>query len=88
MVKLGTEEAECCKKVVNGRRVADAIRFLVKAKCLHESLLMPVLTYGRETMKWMEKERSRIRAVHMDNLRDLLGIRRMDKVPNAWIMEL
>ena len=24
----------------------------------------------------------------MDNLRGLLGIRRMDRVPNAWIMEL
>ena len=27
---------------------------------------------------WKENERSRIRAVQMDNLRDLLGIRRMD----------
>ena len=26
----------------------------------------------------MEKERSRVRAVEMDNLRGLLGIRRMD----------
>ena len=32
--------------------------------------------YGSETMLW--KERSRIRDVQMDNLRDLLGIRRMD----------
>ena len=24
----------------------------------------------------------------MDNLRGLLGIRRMDRVPNAWIREL
>ena len=32
-----------------------------------------------------EKEWSRIRAVQMDNLRGLLGIRRMDKVPNAQI---
>ena len=28
------------------------------------------------------------RAVEMDNLRGLLGIRRMDIVPNAWIREL
>ena len=26
--------------------------------------------------------------VQMDNLRGLLGIRRMDRVPNAWIREL
>ena len=35
--------------------------------------------YGGETMMWREKERSRIRAVHMYNLRGLLGIRRIDK---------
>ena len=39
-------------------------------------------------MLWKEKERSRIRAVHMDNFRVLLGIRRMDRVPNARIREL
>ena len=40
---------------------------------------MHVLMYGSETMIWNEKERSRI---------DLLGIRRVDEVPNAWIREL
>ena len=58
------------------------------AKVLHESLLEPVLTYGSETMIWREKERSRIRAVQMDNLRSLLGIRRMNKVSNAQIRDL
>ena len=38
-------------------------------------------------MIW-KKEGARIRAVEMDNLRSLLGIRRMYKVPNAWIREL
>ena len=41
-----------------------------------------------ETMRWKEKERSKIIAVHMDNLRDLLGINRMDKVPNTLVSEL
>ena len=50
---------------------------------LHETLLVPVLMYGSETMIWKEEERSRIRAVQMDNLRGLLSIRRTDKVPNA-----
>ena len=49
---------------------------------------MPVLWYGSETMIWREKERSRIRAVQMDNLRSLFGIRRMDKVLNALIRQL
>ena len=52
---------------------------------LHETLLVPVLTYGNETMLWKEKERSRIRAVQMDNLRGLFGVRRMGRVPNARI---
>ena len=53
---------------------------------LHETLLVPVLTYGSETMLW--KERSGIRAVQMDNLRGLLGIRRTDRVPNSQIRQL
>ena len=35
-----------------------------------------------------EGERSRIRAVHMDNLKGFLGIRRMYRVPNARIRDL
>ena len=49
---------------------------------------MPVLTYGSSTIIWKEKERSRIKAVQMDNLRGLLGIRKMSKIPNVQIMEL
>ena len=39
-------------------------------------------------MIWKEEERSRLRAVQMGNLRGLLGIKRMDRVPNARIREL
>ena len=39
-------------------------------------------------MLYKEKERSRIRVVQMDNLRGLLGIRRMDTVLNTRIREL
>ena len=38
--------------------------------------------YGSETMIWEEQERSRIRGVQMDKIRE------MDRVPNTWIMEL
>ena len=66
---------KCGTKVVSGRRVAGAIRSVVNARSLqleyarvlHESLLVPVLTYGSETMIWRE-ERSRIIAVQMGNL--------------------
>ena len=79
-----------------GRGVAGAIRSLVNARslrlecarALRESLLVSVLTYGSEMIIWREKERFRIRAVQIENLRFLLGIRRMDKVPNAQIKQL
>ena len=55
------------------------------AKVLYETLFGPVLIYGSDTMMWKVNESSRISPVHMDNFRGLLGIRRKDKVPNAWI---
>ena len=54
-------------------------------RVLHETLLVPVLMYGRETILWKEKERSGIRAVQVEDLRELLGIRKMDRIPNTWI---
>ena len=54
---------------------------------LHETLFVPDLMYCSKTLLW-KKERSRIRAVQMYNLRGLLGIRRMVRVPNAQIREL
>ena len=92
----GKDRAECSRKVANGRRMSDAIRFLVNAmdlqiecaRVLHETFHLPVLKYGSETMLWREKERSRIRDIQMDNLRGLLGIRRMDRVQNGQIGEL
>ena len=71
------------RSLVNGRSLQVEC-----ARVLYESLLVPVLTYGRETMIWREKERYRIRAVQMDNLRGRLGIRRMDKVPNGQRRQL
>ena len=64
----GADEAECSRKVASGRRVAGAFSSLInarslhlkRAKVLHESLLVPVLTYSSETMIWKEKEKSRI----------------------------
>ena len=96
MDESDTEGAKCSRKVVSGRRVTGAIRSLVNAedlqlKCatmFHETLLVPVLMYGSETIIWKEKKRSRVRAVQMDILRGLLDVRRMNRVPNARIWEL
>ena len=50
-------------------------------------MLLHVFMYGNETILWKEKERSRIRAVQMDNLRCLLGISWIDRILNARIRE-
>ena len=58
--EASTGRAECSRKVASGRRVSFSIRSIVNARdlqleCargLHETLLMPVLTYGSETMLW------------------------------------
>ena len=81
--------------VTNGRKVEGTIISLGNARnlqlensrILHKTLLMPVVMYSNETIIW-KKEKYRIRDVMMDILRVLLGIRRIDKVPNAWIREL
>ena len=44
--------------------------------------------YGSDTILWKEKWRSRIRAVEVDNPKGLLGVRRVDRAPIAWIREL
>ena len=89
MDESGTDGAECSKKVASGRRVAGAIRSLVNtrdlqleyARVLHETLLVSFLCMA---VRLLWKERSRIRAILMDNLRGLLGIR----VLNARIRDL
>ena len=95
MDEVGTDWAECSRNLASGRRDAGAIRPLVNARVLqlqcarvlHETLLVPVLTYGSETMLW-KKKRAWIRAVQMDNLRGLFSINKMDRVPNVRIREL
>ena len=86
MDESGTDEAECSRKVESCWRVAGAIRSLVNARSLqlqcarvlHKSLLVPVLTGGSEAMILRGKEKSRIWAVEMGNLRGLL-------VSGEWI---
>ena len=92
----GNDEADCDNKVLHGRKMAGAIRSLVNvkgmsvecARILHESILVPTLVYGSETMVWKERDRRRVGAVQMDNLRGMLGIRRIDKVRNECIREV
>jgi len=94
--KSGTDVDDCNKRVINGRKTAGGIRSLVNEKhldlkcvrTLHEKLLVPTLLYGSECMLWKEKERSRIRAVQMDNLRGVLGVKRRDRMRNERIRDI
>ena len=61
--------------MILGPRLMLGICSLCCARVLHDTLLMPVLMYGSETMIWKEKEMSKIRAVQIDNFRGFLGIK-------------
>src|SRR5678816_2452184 len=95
-VEKGAYDAECSRKVVNGRKVVGAIKSLVNvkglslecARVLHESMLLTVLLYSSETMVWNKKYRSKVQSVLMDNLRGVQGVRRIDKMRNERIREL
>ena len=62
MDESGTDEVECSRKVETGRKVAGTNSSLVNvsdlrlecARVLHETLLVPLLTYDSETMLWNE----------------------------------
>ena len=54
--------------------------FELESLVLCEGLLKPVLMHGSKTMLWSQKERIRIRAVQMDNIWSLLGVRRRGEV--------
>src|SRR5678815_1751450 len=58
------------------------------ARVLHEGMLLPVLMYSSETMVWKKGYRSKVQCVQMDNLRGVLGVKRIDKIRNEGIREL
>src|SRR5678815_3332921 len=58
------------------------------AMVLHEGMLLPVLMYNSETIVWNKWYRSKVQCVQMDNLRAVLGVRRIDKMRNERIREL
>ena len=58
------------QSVVGGLQVLLGLWLILRslqlecARILHKSLLVPVLTYGTETIMWRKKERSRIEGLH------------------------
>ena len=54
----------------------------------HEVMLEAVLMYENETVGWKEQERSRIKAVQMNNLPSLLCVRGIGRILNALVRQL
>ena len=86
----GTVDGDCRMKVSSGGRGTSARSLQLECvSVLHEpSFLVSIPIYNSEIMIKKEKERFRVRAVQMDNLRGLLGTSRIDKASNACIREL
>ena len=68
--------------LVNARSLCCGLSVLgsLKSHCWYLFLRMAMI--------WRKKDRSIVMAVQMDNLRGVLGIRRMGKVLNAGIRQL
>src|SRR5678816_2448976 len=87
---------QCSRKVVNGRKVVGEIKSLVDkkrlsfecARVLYEGKLLLVLMYNSETIVWNKRYRTKFQCVQMDNLKGVLGVRRIDKMRNERIREL
>lgn len=50
------------------------------ASVLHESLLIPTLMYGSEIMVWKKPLSLRIRAVHMNDFKAMIRVRRSHRI--------
>jgi hypothetical protein len=93
--KDGTCKAEIEQRVMKGRNVCGAIKKLVNqkslslecARALHEGVLVPTLLYSNETLTVYERDVSRLQAVEMSLLRNMIGVTRWDRHRNEEIRE-
>ncbi|WP_435362543.1 hypothetical protein, partial [Klebsiella pneumoniae] len=77
MSKDGSLEDEVRERVQQGRKVAGSLRAVLRnrevsmdvKRSLHDSIVIPTLTYGSEAWTMQEAYKSRVRAVEMSYLR-------------------
>ena len=55
---------------------------------LHEGLLVPVLIYGSKRVVSRKKKTSKIKVMNIDNLRDLLGMKKINKIPISLVKKM
>jgi hypothetical protein len=49
---------------------------------MHNGVLLPTLMYGSESWVWQKKHTSRVNAVEMRALRNMIGVKLSDRVKN------
>ena len=90
MSKDGSLEDEVRERVQQGRKVAGSLKAVIKnrevnmdvKRSLHDSIVIPTLTYENEAWTMQERYRSRVRAVEMNYLREACGVTWKDRLTN------
>ncbi len=89
MCKHGGMEGEIRERVVflgrimNGRSVSMEVK-----RDLRNTIIIPNLTYARETWAWSESQRSRVQAVEMSYCRSACGVSIMDGMSNESVLSV
>ena len=91
--KDGTMDEEVRERVQQGRRVVGALKAVTGSrvvsmevkKSLHDSVVIPTLTYGSEAWTLVERLRPRVRAVEMNYLRSACGVTWRDRQTNEEV---
>ncbi len=76
-------EGEVRQKALQGQKAMGSLEPVMKdrikvKKALHDSIIVPTLTYASETWTWNERQRSRIQAVEMSYFRGACSLNTMD----------
>ncbi len=81
-IMQGRKVAGSLGRIMNGRSVSMEVK-----RDLRNTVVIPTLTYARETWSWNESQRSRVQAVEMSYLRSVCGMSRMDGMSNESVYE-
>ena len=89
----GGMEEEVNHRITEARKAWGALKDVWKKRHIsneakvgmYEGIIEPTLLYGCETWVMKKRDRKRIEAVEMNCLRNICGVRRIDRVSNAEI---
>ncbi|MCP4337615.1 MAG: reverse transcriptase family protein, partial [Desulfobulbaceae bacterium] len=95
MSKDGGLEDEMQERVQQGKRVVGTLKSVTRnramsmevKKTLHDSVVIPTLTYGSEAWTMTGRHKSRVRGVEMSYLRSACGVTWRDRLTNEEVRE-